>query len=88
MRDLFAFQLIGDILKILGWVLGYLLLAKAMTKIYIIMELVNFVLLVIISYFLVNLYGSIGATLAFAIVYFIYFAVLCFVFRSLLFNKN
>jgi PST family polysaccharide transporter len=88
MRDLFAFQLIGDILKILGWVLGYLLLAKAMTKIYIIMELVNFVLLVIISYFLVNLYGSIGATLAFAIVYFIYFAVLCFVFRNLLFNKN
>ncbi|MDP4212590.1 MAG: O-antigen translocase [Bacteroidota bacterium] len=88
MRDLFAFQLIGDILKILGWVLGYLLLAKAMTKIYIIMELVNFVLLVIMSYFLVNLYGSIGATLAFAIVYFIYFAVLCFVFRNLLFNKN
>lgn len=88
MRDLFAFQLIGDILKILGWVLGYLLLARAMTKIYIIMELVNFVLLVIISYFLVNLYGSIGATMAFAIVYFIYFAVLCFVFRNLLFNKN
>lgn len=88
MQDLFAFQLIGDILKILGWVLGYLLLAKAMTKIYIIMELVNFVLLVIISYFLVGLYGSIGATLAFAIVYFIYFAVLCFVFRNLLFNKN
>ena len=84
MQDLFAFQLIGDILKIMGWVLGYLLLAKAMTKIYIIMEIVNFFLLILISYFLVNWYGSVGATMAFAIVYLIYFVVLCFVFRKLL----
>jgi PST family polysaccharide transporter len=88
MQDLFAFQLIGDILKIMGWVLGYLLLAKAMTKIYIVMEVVNFLLLILISYFLVNRYGSVGATLAFAVVYFIYFAVLCFVFRKLLTGKN
>jgi len=88
MQDLFAFQLIGDILKILGWVLGYLLLARAMSKIYIVMEIVNFLLLVLFSYFLVNRYGSVGATLAFAIVYFIYFAVLCIVFRKLLTREN
>jgi len=88
MQNLFAFQLLGDILKILGWVLGYLLLAKAMTKIYIVMELVNFVLLILFSYFLVRSYGSVGATLAFAIVYLIYLLVLCYVFRNLLFNKK
>jgi O-antigen/teichoic acid export membrane protein len=88
MENLFAFQLIGDILKILGWVLGYLLLAKAMTKIYILMEIVNFILLVFISYFLVNWYGTVGATMAFAIVYLIYFVVLCFVFKNLLFHKK
>ncbi|HMG66507.1 MAG TPA: O-antigen translocase [Chitinophagaceae bacterium] len=88
MQNLFAFQLIGDILKILGWVLGYLLLSKAMTKTYIVMEIVNFILLVVISYFLVRWYGSLGATIAFAIVYFIYFIVMCIVFRSLLFNQN
>lgn len=88
MQNLFAYQLLGDILKILGWVLGYLLLAKAMTKIYIIMELVNFVLLILFSYFLVKSYGSVGATLAFAIVYLIYLLVLCYVFRNLLFNKK
>jgi O-antigen/teichoic acid export membrane protein len=88
MQNLFAFQLTGDILKILGWVLGYLLIAKAMTKIYIVMEIVNFVLLVIISYFLVNRFGTVGATMAFAIVYLIYFIVMCFVFRNLLFGSN
>jgi O-antigen/teichoic acid export membrane protein len=88
MESLFIFQLIGDILKIMGWVLGYLLLAKAMSKIYIILELVNFVLLVILSYFLVNWYGTVGATMAFSIVYLIYFAVLCYVFRNLITGKS
>jgi PST family polysaccharide transporter len=88
MKSLFAFQLIGDILKILGWVLGYLLLAKAMTKIYIILELVNFLLLIVISNFLVNWYGSLGATMAFAIVYLVYLIILCIVFKNLLFNKK
>jgi PST family polysaccharide transporter len=88
MQDLFAFQLIGDILKIMGWVLGYLLLAKAMTKIYIVMEIVNFLLLILISFILVKWYGSIGATMAFAIVYLIYFIVLCFIFRKSLRNSE
>jgi O-antigen/teichoic acid export membrane protein len=88
MQNLFAFQLLGDIFKIMGWVLGYLLLAKAMTKIYVIMEVVNFLLLIIFSYFLVNWNGAIGATLAFALVYLIYFIVLGIVFKNILFLKN
>jgi PST family polysaccharide transporter len=88
MENLFIFQLIGDILKIMGWVLGYLLLAKAMTKIYITMEIVNFLLLILTSYFLVDKYGTIGATMAFALVYLVYFLVMCFVFRKLLFSSQ
>ena len=88
MQNLFAFQLIGDILKIMGWVLGYLLLAKAMTRIYIIMEMVNFILLILISYFLVRSYGTVGATLAFAIVYLLYFIILYFLLRKLILDKN
>ncbi len=88
MQNLFAFQLIGDILKILGWVLGYLLLAKAMTKTYIAMEIVNFLLLISISFFLVNWYGTVGATIAFAIVYMIYLVIMCIVFRNLLFGNK
>jgi O-antigen/teichoic acid export membrane protein len=88
MQNLFAFQLIGDILKIMGWVLGYLLLAKAMTRIYIIMEMVNFFMLILVSYFLVRSYGTVGATLAFAIVYLLYFVILYFLLKKLLMNKN
>lgn len=88
MQDLFAYQLIGDILKIMGWVLGYLLLAKAMTRVYIVMEVVNFLLLIVISFILVKWYGSIGATMAFAIVYLIYFLVLCIIFRNSLKNEE
>jgi O-antigen/teichoic acid export membrane protein len=88
MQDLFAYQLIGDILKIMGWVLGYLLIAKAMSKVYIIMEIVNFLLLILVSYYLVDWYGPVGATMAFAIVYLIYFVVLCFVFKNLLLNNK
>src|SRR5664279_312885 len=87
MQNLFAFQLIGDILKVMGWVLGYLLLSKAMTKIYIVTEIVNFLLLVITSYFMVNLYGTVGATIAFALVYLVYLVILCIVFRKLLFSR-
>jgi O-antigen/teichoic acid export membrane protein len=86
MQNLFAFQLIGDVLKVMGWVLGYLLLSKAMTKIYITLEILNFLLLVLISYFMVNQYGTVGATIAFALVYLIYLIILCIVFRKLLFS--
>jgi len=86
MKDLFAFQLIGDVLKIMGWVLGYLLLAKAMTRIYIITEMVNFLLLVLTSYFLVKWYGTVGATMAFALVYLIYLITLSVVLRKILFT--
>ncbi|HVY76297.1 MAG TPA: O-antigen translocase [Puia sp.] len=88
MRELFAWQLIGDILKITGWVLGYLLLAKAMTRTYIWMEILNFILFVVLSYPLVNAYGAKGATIAFALTYLIYLFVSCVVFRKLLFNPK
>jgi hypothetical protein len=52
------------------------------------MEIFNFVLLVFISYFFVNRFGTVGATMAFAIVYLIYFLILTFIFRKLLFAKD
>lgn len=88
MSELFAFQLLGDFLKMAGWVLGYLLIAKAMSRIYIIMELVNFALLIVSCYFLVKAKGPVGATIGYAIVYLNYLIVLLIVFRKLLFKRN
>lgn len=86
MQDLFSLQLMGDFMKILGWVLGYMLIAKAMTRVYVVMELVNFVLLTGSSYFLVDRMGVRGAQLSYLAVYIVYFIVLLYVFRGLLFS--
>ena len=88
MNSLFGFQLVGDLLKMSGWLLGSILIAKAMTKIYIIMELVNFVNISILSYFFVKYYGAWGATVAYSITHLIYLVCLLVVFRKLLFNKT
>jgi PST family polysaccharide transporter len=87
MRTLFVFQFLGDFLKMCGWVLGYLLIAKAMTKTYIIMEMVNFIVIVVLSYVFIKYFGTIGATYAYAITHFTYFVILAFIFRKLLFTK-
>lgn len=87
MSDLFAYQLTSDFLKIMGWVLGYLMLAKAMTRTYIIMELVNFVLLTGSAYFFVNRFGAAGAIYSHILVYLNYLIVMLVVFRKMLFGK-
>lgn len=88
MEALFATQLAADSIKICGWVLGYLLLAKAMTKEYVILELLNFVLLTGVNYFLAREYGAYGVTIGHAVVYTVYLAVIIFLLRRMLFQKQ
>lgn len=76
MRDLFAFQLIGDFLKIGSWLLAFIMLAKAMTRTYIITEILFAASFVIMSYIFINHFGVIGATYAFAVNYLIYWLVM------------
>jgi O-antigen/teichoic acid export membrane protein len=88
MGDLLPFQLFGDILKMSGWVLGYLMVAKAMTRTYIFMEILNYALFVVLSYVLVSFYGVKGATIAYAIGHFIYLIGMFIIFRKMLFSNG
>lgn len=88
MTDLLGFQLIGDFFKIAGWILACQLVAKAMTKTYIVTEILFRLLLVGLGYFFINVYGTIGATAAYAAVYFLYFLTMVLIFRKMLFNKE
>lgn len=72
MSSLFLWQLIGDVLKLAAWLLSYLMLAKAMTKIFFITEVVFNCSFVFLSFFLVNNFGLIGMSYAFAFNYFLY----------------
>lgn len=81
MEELFAFQLIGDFLKIGSWLLAFLMLAKALTKTYIITEILFSAGLVLLSYFFINRFGIIGATYAFALNYGIYWIIMWLLMR-------
>lgn len=72
MKPLFTFQLLGDFFKIGSWLLGYLMIAKAMTKAYIISEIIFAASYVILSYYFMNHYGIIGATYSFCVNYGLY----------------
>lgn len=88
MRDLFVWQLTGDIFKISSWLLAYLMIAKSMTKQYILIEIIFCSTFVALSIFLVRLNGLEGVPQAYMINYFISFITLIIIFRKLIFGTS
>lgn len=87
MERLFTFQIIGTVLKMASWLLAFLMLAKAMTKIYILTEIIfglNYYFLTVIF---INKYSLIGATYAYSLNYFLYLVTMIIIFRRILFYK-
>jgi O-antigen/teichoic acid export membrane protein len=82
MKPLFSFQLLGDFFKIGSWLLGYLMIAKAMVKSYIITEIIFATSYVILSYFFMNHFGIIGATYSFCINYGVYWISMFFIMKN------
>ncbi|MGK9174466.1 lipid III flippase WzxE [Yokenella regensburgei] len=80
MRDLFAWQLVGDVLKVGAYVFGYLVIAKASLRFYVLAELCQFALLTAFSRMLIPSHGAVGAAQAYMATYIIYFALCCGVF--------
>ncbi|MGP1930747.1 MAG: lipid III flippase WzxE [Arsenophonus sp. ET-YP4-MAG3] len=76
MRNLFAWQLIGDVLKISSYIFGYLVIAKGALHFYILMEVIQFILLIGFAYYLIPTSGALGASKAYMTTYIIYF-MLC-----------
>lgn len=77
MRDLFAWQLVGDVLKVGAYVFGYLVIAKASLRFYILAEVSQFALLTLFSRVLIPAHGAIGAAQAYMATYICYFAACC-----------
>jgi PST family polysaccharide transporter len=74
-HDIFGWQLAGDFLKVGSWLIAYLMVAKAMIREYIFCEIlfaVSFYSLVIM---ITDIYGLVGATMAYCISYAIYWIV-------------
>ncbi|MEY0099052.1 O-antigen translocase [Providencia stuartii] len=81
MVELFTFQIIGDSLKITAWLLSYIMVAKAMTRTFILTEIISSIFFVLCSLLLINHYGTIGATYAYTINYIFYVIMMILVFK-------
>ena len=84
MSGLFAFQLIGDFLKIASWLLGYIMIAKAMTYSFIITEVLFSVSFVLFSIYFINQFGLKGVTYAYALNYMLYLLTMSWLFRRVI----
>lgn len=73
MIELFKWQLIGDTIKISSWLLSYLMLAKAMTKLFIYTEIIFSISFVLLSIYFIGIFGLIGVTYSYVINYILYF---------------
>lgn len=84
MEQLFLWQMIGDALKIGSWILAFLMLSKAMTKLFVITEILFAISSVVLTIAGTKLFGFEGVSIAHIVnyaVYWIFMAV--FVFKRL-----
>ncbi|MGB3226252.1 MAG: O-antigen flippase, partial [Desulforhopalus sp.] len=82
MRELFPWQLTGDVIKIGSWVLAYIMIARSMVKLYIINEILFSLLFYLLSWFLVGLFGLVGVPMAYAINYSLYWFAMVYFLKS------
>lgn len=88
MENLFMFQLIGDVMKIGSWLLSFLMLAKAMTKTYVLTEIIFGSSFVLFSWLSLDYFGLIGLTYAFAVNSLLYWVVMSLVFKKVFFHPE
>jgi len=84
MRNLFAWQLIGDLFKISTWLIGVTFIAKALTKLYIFNEIFFSLLFVTLSIILIKNYGVVGITIAYMLNYMVGIIFMLVVFKKII----
>lgn len=75
MKELMLWQLIGDVIKIGSWIISFMMLSKAMTKIFIITEAFFALSIIPLSLLFINYFGFKGIAIAFALNCLLYWIV-------------
>lgn len=88
MEQLFIWQLLGDFFKISSWLLSFLMVAKAKTKLFIITEIVFAIIYLVLGFSLVSINGIVGLTQAYMINYILYTLTMLVAFRHILLAKK
>ena len=84
MTGLFGWQLAGDFFKICSWILAYQMVAKAMTRTFIITEIISSAIYLALGFILVRINGITGLCQAYLLNYIIYTATMIILFRNTL----
>lgn len=82
MREIFSWQLAGDVLKIGSWVLAYVMLGRSMVKVFVLSEIIFSLLFVLLSWILVNYFGLAGVSMAYALNYLLYWVGMSYLIRD------
>lgn len=88
MAELFLWQMIGDTLKIGSWILAYLMLGKAMTKLFVISEIVAAFGFYTLTIAFSEYFGLQGVVIAHAVNYLIYWIAMAFLITNELVKKE
>ncbi|MCM8512864.1 O-antigen translocase [Acinetobacter bereziniae] len=84
MLELMFWQLIGDVIKIGSWIVSFMMLSKAMTKLFIITEAFFLISIIPLTMIFMSIFGYKGISIAFAINGLVYWVVCSvFSFKSL-----
>lgn len=81
MRDLFFWQLVGNSIKVCGWLFGYVLVAKGLVKYTVSTEIIFALTWCILTSILVESFGLIGVIYAFAINSFLHFITMFLLYK-------
>lgn len=79
MAQLFGWQMVGDTLKIGSWILSFLMLGKAMTKLFVVSAALFAGLFVLLTVMFVDVFGLRGVAMAHAANYLIYWLAMAMI---------
>lgn len=85
-EDLFLWQLLGDLIRVMAMVIAYQFLAKKMFSHFIILEIFLFVTLYFSSIYLIDVYGLEGAVMGHFFTHLLHFGIVILIFSSSLFG--
>lgn len=88
MSQLFSWQLVGDFFKICSWLLAFLMVAKAKTKMFVITEIAFTLSYVSLSFILLHYNGIVGLTQGYLCNTILYFFAMLVLFKKIIFISH
>lgn len=76
MSELFSWQLVGDVIKIASWILAYVMLGRAMVKLYVATEVFFGASFFFLTWIFVGKWGLQGVVIAYAVNYALYWVAM------------